>query len=59
VFPLPSLESRRWTCVSPTETKILRCKVERAFRVSFPVIPGEVEESLEPLRGLSSQVVIP
>src|SRR4029077_6895259 len=41
-----------------TETKILRSKVERAFRFSFHVIPSEAEESLEPLRGLSSQCMI-
>jgi len=35
------LEIRRWPCVSPTETKILRSKVELAFRLSFPVIPSE------------------
>jgi len=43
-FLLPSLEIRRWPCVSPTETKILRSKVELAFRLSFPVIPSEAEE---------------
>src|SRR6478672_7798412 len=43
-FLLPSLEIRRWPCVSPTETKILRSKVESAFRLSFPVIPSEAEE---------------
>jgi hypothetical protein len=40
-----------------TETKILRFKVERAFRLSVPVIPSEAEESLEPLHALSSQRV--
>src|SRR5207249_4856172 len=43
-FLLPSLEIRRWPCVSPTETKILRSKVELAFRLSFPVNPSEAEE---------------
>jgi len=38
------LEIRRWPCVSPTETKILRSKVELAFRLSFPVNPSEAEE---------------
>ncbi|MGC2627710.1 MAG: hypothetical protein WA269_12810 [Candidatus Udaeobacter sp.] len=38
------MEIRRSPCVSPIETKILRSKVELAFRLSFLVIPSKTDE---------------